>query len=69
MGNWDLVLEIIIIKDIEREAYKIGKEGLDMQEWKAIADLLLQLLQVWNCVSLCALFIQFHWDFHLLYAL
>lgn len=52
-----------------KEVYKIGKEDLDMQEWKDIADLPLQLLQVRNCVSLCALFIQFHWDFHLLYTL
>lgn len=36
---------IIIIKDIEGEIYKIDKEGLDIQEWKAIAGLPLQLLQ------------------------
>lgn len=36
---------IIIIKDIDGKFYKIDKEGLAIQEWKAIAGLPLQLLQ------------------------
>ena len=45
-GNMRLYsFRIIIIKDIEGEIYKIDKEGLDIQEWKVIAGLPLQLLQ------------------------
>ena len=36
---------IIIIKDIDGKIYKIDKEGLAIQEWKAFAGLPLQLLQ------------------------
>lgn len=36
---------IIILKDIEGEICKIDKEDLDIQEWKAITGLPLQLLQ------------------------
>lgn len=35
----DFRIIIIIIKNIKGEIYKIDKEGLDIQEWKAIAGL------------------------------